>query len=178
WYMDRGYLEFKINSTQVSVSPDKQSVFISVNLDEGGVYNVGELSLAGELIVPESEIRQLITLEQGERFSQQLMTSSAELITRRLGNEGYTFAEVQGFPEVNAADRTAKVTFFVNPGKRAYVRRIEFRGNTKTSDEVLRREMRQMEGGAASSELIEHSKVRLERLGFFKRSEERRVGRE
>lgn len=168
WYLDRGYLNFAIESTQVSVSPDKQSVFISINIREGAVYKVGEIGLAGELIVPESEIRRLITLKPGERFSQQLMTSSSELITQRLGNDGYAFAEVQGYPEVNEADNTAKITFFVNPGKRAYVRRIEFKGNTKTSDEVLRREMRQMEAGAASTALIEHSKVRLERLGYFK----------
>ncbi len=168
WYLDRGYLEFAINSTQVSVSPDKQSIFISINVTEGQVYTVESVNLAGELIIPESEVRKLITLEDGERFSQQLMTSSAELITQRLGNEGYTFAEVKGFPELNKGANTAKITFFVNPGKRAYVRRIEFRGNTKTADEVLRREMRQMEAGPASSSLIEFSKVRLERLGFFK----------
>jgi len=168
WYLDRGYIQFNVNSAQVSVSPDKQAVFISINLTEGSVYTVDQIELAGDLIVDESEIRQLIQLEQGEYFSQRQMTSTNELITQRLGNEGYAFAEVQGFPEVNDENSTAKVTFFVNPGKRAYVRRIEFRGNTKTSDEVLRREMRQMEGGAASTALIEHSKVRLERLGFFK----------
>ena len=168
WYLDRGYLEFNINSTQVSVSPDKQSIFISINITEGNVYTVDEVALAGELIIPEKDIRRLVILEEGEVFSQQLMTSSAELITQRLGNEGYTFADVKGYPEVNDDNATAKVTFFVNPGKRAYVRRIEFRGNTKTADEVLRREMRQMEGGAASSSRIEFSKVRLERLGYFK----------
>ncbi|MCK9505448.1 MAG: outer membrane protein assembly factor BamA [Porticoccaceae bacterium] len=168
WYLDRGYLQFGINSTQVSVSPDKQSVFISVNITEGDVYTVGKIDLAGELIVPEEEVRRYITLKEGERFSQQQMTSSSELITQRLGNDGYAFADVKGYPEVNEDDKTAKITFFVNPGKRAYVRRIEFRGNSKTSDEVLRREMRQMESGAASTALIEHSKVRLERLGFFK----------
>ncbi|MFA5631525.1 MAG: outer membrane protein assembly factor BamA [Porticoccaceae bacterium] len=168
WYLDRGYIQFNVNSAQVSVSPDKQAVFISINIAEGSVYTVDQIDLAGDLIVDESEIRGLIQLEQGEYFSQRQMTRTNELITQRLGNEGYAFAEVQGFPEVNDGNSTAKVTFFVNPGKRAYVRRIEFRGNTKTSDEVLRREMRQMEGGAASTALIEHSKVRLERLGFFK----------
>ncbi|MGD9661538.1 MAG: outer membrane protein assembly factor BamA [Porticoccaceae bacterium] len=168
WYLDRGYIQFGINSTQVSVSPDKQSVFISINITEGDVYSVGEVELAGELIIPEEEVRRYITLKEGERFSQQQMTSSSELITQRLGNDGYAFADVKGYPEVNEEDKTAKITFFVNPGKRAYVRRIDFRGNSKTSDEVLRREMRQMESGAASTALIEHSKVRLERLGFFK----------
>ncbi len=168
WYKDRGYLAFNIESTQVSISPDKESVYIAVNISEGDVYTVGEIDLAGELIVPETEVRRLISLEEGERFSQQSMTSSSERITQRLGNEGYTFAEVQGYPEVDEGENVAKVTFFLDPGRRVYVRRIEFRGNTKTADEVLRREMRQMEGGSASSSRIEHSKVRLERLGYFK----------
>lgn len=171
WYLDRGYLKFAIRSTQVSITPDKQAVYISINLTEGDVYKVSQIDLAGEPIVAEEEVRRLITLDVGEKFSQQLMTSSSELITQRLGNEGYTFAEVQGYPEIDEDDNSAKVTFFINPGKRAYVRRIEFRGNTKTSDEVLRRELRQMEGGSASTALIEHSKVRLERLGFFKEVE-------
>jgi outer membrane protein insertion porin family len=168
WYLDRGYLKFGITSTQVSISPDKQSVYISVNISEGDVYTVSEVALAGDLIFDETEIRPLILLKEGETFSQQLMTTSTEFMSKRYGNDGYTFADIQGFPEVNEEDKTAKITFFVDPGKRAYVRRIEFRGNSKTSDEVLRREMRQMEGGAASSALIDHSKVRLERLGFFK----------
>ena len=99
------------------------------------------------------------------------MTTSSEYITRRLGNEGYTFAEVEGFPEVDEESKTAKVTFVVTPGMRAYVRRIEFRGNTKTADHVLRREMRQMEGGSANNALIDMSKVRLERVGYFKEVE-------
>lgn len=168
WYLDRGYLTFSLNSTQVSVSPDRQSVFISINLTEGEVYTVDKVELAGDLIVSEEEIRKFVTLKEGSTFSQQQMTTTTELITQRLGNEGYTFAEVKGFPEVSETGNTAKVTLFVDPGKRAYVRRIEFRGNTKSSDEVLRREMRQMEGGVASTALIEHSKVRLERLGYFK----------
>ncbi|MAT52532.1 MAG: outer membrane protein assembly factor BamA [Porticoccaceae bacterium] len=168
WYLDRGYLRFAVDSTQVSISPDKESVYISINITEGDVYKVSEIALAGELIVPESDIRRLILLKEGDTFSQQAMTTTNERITRRLGNEGYTFTEVEGFPEISDDDNTAKITFFVNPGKRAYVRRIEFRGNSKTSDEVLRREMRQMEGGSASTALIDHSKVRLERLGFFK----------
>src|SRR5690554_2855520 len=168
WYLDRGYLKFAIDSTQISISPDKQAVFVSINVVEGDVYTVSDVALAGDLVVPESEVRRLILLKEGDTFSQQLMTSTNERISRRFGDEGYTFAEVEGFPEVNDADKTAKITFFVNPGKRAYVRRIEFRGNTKTTDEVLRREMRQMEGGSASTALIDQSKVRLERLGFFK----------
>ena len=168
WYLNRGYLKFQVNSTQVSVSPDKESVYITINIDEGETYKISEIELSGELKIPESHVKALILMRKGMIFSQALMTSSSELITRRLGNEGYTFTEVQGYPEVNEDDKTAKVTFVVMPGMRAYVRRVEFRGNTKTSDEVLRREMRQMEGASATNALIEMSKVRLERLGYFK----------
>lgn len=168
WYLDRGYLKFAVESTQVSVSPNKESVYITININEGETYKISEIELSGELKIPESQVKALILMREGMIFSQALMTSSSELITRRLGNEGYTFAEVQGYPEVDEEDNTAKVTFVVMPGMRAYVRRVEFRGNTKTSDEVLRREMRQMEGASATNALIEMSRVRLERLGFFK----------
>ncbi|GAA6167509.1 outer membrane protein assembly factor BamA [Sessilibacter corallicola] len=168
YYLDRGYLKFSVDSTQVSLSPDKESVYITVNITEGDVYTVSEVDLAGDLVVDENIIRRLILMREGQSFSQVLMTTTSEYITRRLGNEGYTFAEVRGIPERDDEDNTVKVTFFVDPGQRAYVRRIEFRGNTRTSDEVLRREMRQMEGGSASTAAIEQSKVRLERLGFFK----------
>ena len=168
WYLDRGYLQFEIESTQVSISPDKESVYITININEGVTYTISDIELSGELKIPEEQVRAMILMREGMIFSQALMTSSSEFITRRLGNEGYTFAEVKGYPEVNEEDNTAKVTFVVMPGMRAYVRRIEFRGNTKTSDEVLRREMRQMEGASATNALIDHSKVRLERLGFFK----------
>ena len=168
WYLDRGYLQFSVESTQVSISPEKESVYITINITEGDVFKVNEVELAGEMVVPEEHIRAMIILKEGMTFSQTLMTTSNEYITRRLGNEGYTFAEVQGFPEVNEEDNTAKVTYLIKPGMRAYVRRVEFRGNTKTADSVLRREMRQMESASANNALIEMSKVRLERLGFFK----------
>ena len=168
WYLDRGYLKFAVQSTQVSISPDKESVYITINIDEGDVYTVGKVELSGELMIPEAQVRMMILMREGMTFSQTLMTTSSEYITRRLGNEGYTFAEVEGFPEVDEEEKTAKITFVVTPGMRAYVRRVEFRGNTKTADTVLRREMRQMEGSSANNALIEHSKVRLERLGYFK----------
>ncbi|WKD51219.1 outer membrane protein assembly factor BamA [Microbulbifer spongiae] len=171
YYLDRGYLDFQIDSTQVSLSPDKRSVFITVNVIEGDVYTVSEVDLAGDPVVPEEEIQRLLLVREGQTFSQVLMTTTSDYITKRLGNEGYTFAEVNGIPEPNREEKTVKVTFFINPGKRAYVRRINFRGNTRTSDEVLRREMRQMESASASSARIEQSKVRLERLGFFKEVE-------
>jgi outer membrane protein insertion porin family len=168
WYLDRGYVNFQVSSTQVSVSPNKESVFITINIDEGDVYTISDIELAGDLIIPEEQVRALILLRKDVVFSQVLMTTSSEYISKVLGNEGYTFAEVEGFPEVDEESKTAKVTFLVKPGMRAYVRRIDFRGNTKTADEVLRREMRQMESASANNALIELSKVRLERVGFFK----------
>ena len=168
WYLDRGYLQFAVVSTQVSISPNKESVYITININEGDIFTVSDIELSGELRIPEAQIRALVLLSEGSTFSQALMTASKEFIARRLGNEGYTFAEIEGYPELNEEAKTAKITFVVKPGMRAYVRRIEFRGNTKTADNVLRREMRQMEGGSANNALIESSKVMLERLGFFK----------
>lgn len=169
WYRDRGHLRFAITSTQVSISPQKDAVFIAVNISEGDVYKVGDVELSGQLMLPAEDLRQLIVMKKGAIFSQAQMTATSELLSKRLGAEGYTFAKVEGFPEVDENDKTTKVTFVVTPGDRAYVRRVEFRGNTKTADEVLRREMRQMEGASASTDLIDHSKLRLERLGIFKK---------
>jgi outer membrane protein insertion porin family len=168
WYMDRGYLNFKIDSSQISLSPDKSKIFVTINITEGDIYKVSDIDLAGDPAIDERIIRAMILMRKDQIFSQILMTTSEEYITKRLGNEGYTFAKVEGMPERNDEDKTVKITFFIEPGKRAYVNRINFRGNTKTIDEVLRREMRQMEGGSANTAQIEHSKVRLERLGFFK----------
>ena len=168
YYLDRGYINMDIASTQVSITPDKKNVYITVNVNEGEKYNVGEVKLSGDLKVPEDQIKSLLLVQPGQVFSRKLMTTTSELITRRLGNEGYTFANVNGVPQPNPEDHTVAITFVADPGKRAYVNRINFRGNTKSEDEVLRREMRQMEGGWASTYLIDQSKVRLERLGFFK----------
>ncbi len=168
FYMDRGYLRFNIESTQVSLSDDKESIFITININEGDIYTVSATEFAGELIVPEEELRGLVVLQSNEPFSQVKLTESTNGINQRLGNEGYTYADVRAIPERNDAERTVKVTFFVNPSHRAYVRRINFRGNTRTADEVLRREMRQMESASANSAKIEQSKTRLERLGYFK----------
>lgn len=172
WYLDRGYLKFSVDSTQVSISPDRESVFVTINITEGDVFTVSKIELAGNPILSESEIRRWIYQKQDETFSQVAMTQSSEAITYHLGNEGYTFAEVKGIPEINEEEKTTKIVFFIDPGTRAYVRRIEFRGNTKTMDEVLRREMRQMEGASASSSKMEYSKLRLERTGFFKEVEQ------
>ncbi|SDG91138.1 Beta-barrel assembly machine subunit BamA [Pseudomonas benzenivorans] len=168
YYLDRGYINMDISSTQVSITPDKKHVYITVNVDEGQKYSVREVKLSGDLKVPEEEVRALLLVKEGQVFSRKVMTTTSELITRRLGNEGYTFANVNGVPQAHDEDNTVSITFVVDPGKRAYVNRINFRGNTKSEDEVLRREMRQIEGGWASTYLIDQSKTRLERLGFFK----------
>ena len=168
WYLDRGYINMDISSTQVSITPDKKHVYITVNIDEGRKYTIRDVRLTGDLKVPEADIRALLLVQKDQVFSRKVMTTTSELLTRRLGNEGYTFANVNGVPETHDEDNTVTVTFVVDPGKRAYVNRINFRGNTKTEDEVLRREMRQMEGGWASTYLIDQSKTRLERLGYFR----------
>lgn len=168
YYLDRGYINMDIASTQVSITPDKKHVYITVNVDEGDKYRIRDVNLSGDLRVPEEDVRALMLVKPGQVFSRKVLTTTSDLITRRLGNEGYTFANVNAVPQVHEEDKTVSIMFAVNPGKRAYVNRINFRGNTKTEDEVLRREMRQMEGGWASTYLIDQSKVRLERLGFFK----------
>lgn len=168
YYMDRGYINMEIVSTQVSISPDKKQVFITVNISEGAKYTVRDITLRGDLKVPEDQIHALLLVQKGQVFSRKLMTSTSDLITRRLGNEGYTFANVNAVPVPSKAGNTVDIEFVVDPGKRAYANRINFRGNTKTEDQVLRREMRQMEGGWASTYLIDQSKTRLERLGYFK----------
>jgi outer membrane protein insertion porin family len=168
YYLDRGYIRFNVESTQVSLSPSKENVYISVNVHEGEIYKVKEVKLAGDLVVDEAFLTPLLIMRDGQTFSRRNMTLTQDLISKRLGNEGFTFASVNGVPKINDEDKTVDITFFVEPGKRTYVRRINFSGNESTMDEVLRREMVQMEGGWASTELIEQSKSRLEQLGFFK----------
>lgn len=166
FYLDRGYLDFNVESSQVSISPDKQEVFIAISVNEGPQYTISDIRLRGELIVGEEELRKFIPVKEGDVFSRAQMTAISEALSFRLGREGYAFANVNAVPEPSE-DNTAAVTFFVEPGKRAYVRRVNFDGNVSTKDEVLRQEMTQMEGGVASSDRIEFSKTRLERLGFF-----------
>lgn len=170
YYMDRGYLQFRIDSTQVSVSPNKEDVYITANVTEGDKFTVGVVDLSGDLVLPEEDLRRFLLVAEGQTFSQQLVTSTEEYMTRRLGNEGYNFAKVTGIPEVEEGSNVVTMKFFVDPGKRTYVRRISFKGNLKTADDVLRREMRQMESSPASAAAIEQSRVRLERLGFFARA--------
>ena len=168
YYQNRGYVEFDTRSVQVSITPDKQEVYITVNVGEGDSYTVNEVKLIGELsdVSPE-QVERLFLVEPGQVFNRALVTATEERITAAFGNSGYTFASASGVPETKE-DGTVDVRFVVEAGKRAYVRRITFTGNALTRDEVLRREMRQIEGGWASTQQIDRSKVRLDQLGFFK----------
>ncbi|WP_234286559.1 outer membrane protein assembly factor BamA [Halomonas sp. MCCC 1A11057] len=171
FYLDRGYVNFNITSTQVSISPDKSQIFVTVNVDEGSQYRLGDIRFAGDLQIGEREARNLLQVQSGEIFSRSDVTASTEALRSRLGAEGFAFARVDGVPEPRADGETVDLTFNVEPGRRAYVRRINFIGNTTTQDEVLRREMIQMEGAPASTESISQSRRRLERLGFFRQVE-------
>lgn len=167
YYLNRGYVNFSLDATQVTLTPEWREVLITLSITEGKQYKVRNVKLAGDLVVDEAQLKPLLIVREGQIFSQQLLTSTTDLLTRRLGNEGYTFADVNGFTETNEEDNTVDVTFFIDPGKRAYVRRINFTGNNKTLDEVLRRELRQFEQAPANSALINLSRQRLQRLGFF-----------
>ena len=167
YYLDRGYLEFNIDSTQIAISPDMEAVYITANVTEGDKFTVSDVGLSGDLVLPEEALKRFLLVQPGQVYSQTLITTTEEYLTRRLGNEGYNFATVTGIPEVEE-DSKVKIKFFVDPGKRTYVRRIDFSGNLDTSDDVLRREMRQMESAPASASAIEQGRIRLQRLGFFK----------
>ena len=167
-YLDRGYLEFNIDSTQVSITPNKQDIYITVNITEGPKYTVSAIKLAGEILVPEAELRKLIKISPGEVFARARLTESIKLITDRMGDDGYAFANVNAAPELNKEKQQVAFTFFIDPGRRVYVRRVNVSGNTRTRDEVVRREMRQIEGGWYSTEKINNSKKRVDRLDFFK----------
>ncbi|OGT18664.1 MAG: outer membrane protein assembly factor BamA [Gammaproteobacteria bacterium RBG_16_57_12] len=167
-YLDRGYINFNIESTQVAISPDKQDIYLTINITEGEQYRLSGVKLAGDLIVPEQELMNLVTIREGDIFSRKVITGITTAINERLGEEGYAFANVNAVPEVAREDQRVALTIFVDPGKRVYVRRINVTGNTKTFDEVVRREMRQMEGGWISTQKVSRSRTRLERLGYLK----------
>ncbi len=171
FYLDRGYVNFDVTSTQVSIGPEKSEIFITLNVDEGNQYRVGDIRFAGDLQISENEARQLLTVKEGEIFSRSDVNTSTEALRQRLGAEGFAFANIQGVPEMLDDGETVDLVMAVNAGERAYVRRIEFFGNTTTQDEVLRREMIQLEGAPASTEAITQSRQRLERLGFFSQVE-------
>jgi outer membrane protein insertion porin family len=167
YYLDRGYINFNIESTQVTISPDKRDIYIAINVDEGEQFFVADVKLSGEMAVPREELEQRITMKSGDVFSRSVVTGISNAITDRLGDDGYAFANVNAVPDVNKTDRKVALTFFVDPGKRVYVRRINISGNTKTEEEVIRREFRQMEGGWFTPKKLQRSRVRLQRLGIF-----------
>jgi outer membrane protein insertion porin family len=167
YYLDRGYINFNIESTQVAITPDKKDIYVTINVKEGDVYKLEKVKLAGNLVVPADELIKLMKVGPSEVFSRKSATETSKAISDRLGDDGYAFANVNMIPEIHEATKTVDMTFFVDPAKRVSVRRINIKGNTKTRDEVLRREMRQMEASWASSSKIERSKTRLERLGYF-----------
>ncbi len=167
YYLDRGYIEFRIDSTQVSITPDKQDIYITISITEGQKYTVSDVRVAGELLIPEEEIRKLIQLKPGEAFSRARLTESTKLISDRLGNDGYAFANVNAVPSLDKEKREVGFTFLIDPGRRVYVRRVNVTGNTRTRDEVIRREARQLEGAWYSAQSVTFSKQRIDRLGYF-----------
>ena len=170
WYQDYGYLNFSIDSTQVSVSPDKESVYVTINITEGDSFVIDKVLLSGTLIIEPIELYGFVFTRKGDVFSRKMVEATSKAISDRLGHEGYAFANVNPIPEVDKESRTAELTYYIDPGQRVYVRRINFYGNRKTRDEVLRREMRQMEGGWISTPKVERSKIRLKRTGYFERA--------
>ena len=168
YYLDNGYLNFNVDSTQVSITPDKKDIYITINISEGEQFTVTEVRLAGDLIVPQEELFGLVEIGAGDLFSRKKVTDTSKRLTDRIGEEGYSFGNVNAIPDIDQAAKTVALTFFIDPGKRVYARRINFVGNVKTKDEVLRREMRQQEGSWLSTAQVERGKERLERTGYFK----------
>ncbi|MGA9332650.1 MAG: outer membrane protein assembly factor BamA [Rudaea sp.] len=168
YYLDRGYVDFSIDSTQVSISPDKRAMYLTADITEGNVYKIAQIKLSGDLVISQADMGKLVKLHGGEIFSRKKLERSAQAMTAVLSNIGYAFAQVTPIPTIHRDNRTVDINFFVDPGKRVYVRHIIFKGNTTTEDEVMRREMRQLEGAWYSQAAIDRSKVRLQRLGYFK----------
>ena len=166
-YLDRGYLDFSVESTQVSITPDRKDIYITVNVVEGDKYTVSGVQLAGQLLVPRAELEQLIRIRPGDVFSRQKLTESTKAISDRLGNDGYAFANANAVPQVDKDKRTVAFTILVDPGRRVYVRRINVLGNAKTRDEVVRREMRQLEGAYYDASKIQLSRRRIDRTRYF-----------
>ncbi len=171
YYMDRGYANFQIESTQVAIAPEKDDMYITVNVNEGDVFKVSEIKLAGTMVVPESQLRALLLIKPGDIFSRKAVTSSQELMSYRLGADGYAFSKIDPVPTPDNEKKTVSLTFFIEPGNRVYVRHINFNNITAINDETLRREMRQLEGGWLSNSAIERSKERLQRLPYVEKVE-------
>ena len=171
YYMDRGYADFRVDSTQVAISPNKKDIFITIGLHEGDLYTISDVKLVGDMVIPEVILRAFVLAAPGSVFNQQMLTQSAELMTFRLGEQGYANAEIEPVPVLNEETKEAEITFYVDPKSRVYVRRINFNGIDEVDDEVLRREMRQMESSYLSNLLVDRSKVRLQRLAYVENVE-------
>lgn len=171
FYLDRGYANVDVESTQVAIAPDKDDIFITMNVKEGEVFRISDVKIAGNLVVPEAELRALVQVRRGDVYSRRMVTATTELMALRLGQDGYAFAKIDPVPQVDPESKEIAITFLVEPGNRAYVRRINFSGSTGINDDVLRREMRQMEGGYLSNAAVERSKQRLQRLPFIEKVE-------
>ncbi len=167
FYLDRGYVDFSIDSTQVAISPDRRDMYLTAGLTEGEIYTISGVEVTGDTILPREQIEERVFVREGQTFSRALLELSSDAIVATLSNIGYAFAQVNPIPDVNRDDRTVAINMQVVPGPRVNVRRVVFKGNTRTSDEVLRREMRQFEGSWYSQAAVDRSKVRLQRLGFF-----------
>jgi outer membrane protein insertion porin family len=168
FYMNRGYLEFSVDSTQVSITPEKEDIYITINISEGPKYKVSDVKLAGDLQqVPEDELQRLIKIKKDDIFNREKITESTKAMNSRLGNDGFAFSNVNAIPEINKVEQTASFTFFVDPGRKVYVRRIDIEGNQRTRDDVIRREFRQVESGWYAADKIDRSKTRLNRTQFF-----------
>ncbi|MBA2238986.1 MAG: outer membrane protein assembly factor BamA [Lysobacter sp.] len=167
WYLDRGYVDFAVDSTQVSISPDRRDMFITAGITEGEQYTVSSVQVTGDTVLPKEQIEELVLVKPDQIFSRRLLEVSSDSITATLGNVGYAFARVNPVPDVDQANKTVGINMQVVPGPRVNVRRVVFKGNSRSADEVLRREMRQFEGAWYSQAAIDRSKIRLQGLGFF-----------
>lgn len=167
-YLNKGYIKFELNSAQLTLSEDKKKVFIEISVNEGQQYRFAETKFMGDPLFDSSELTPLSTIKAGDVYSQAQVSATRELLSRKYGNAGYYFAEINPIPEIDDQTKTVQMNYFINPDRPIYVRRINFIGNSKTADDVMRRELRQMEGALASNEKINLSKIRLERTGFFK----------
>ncbi|MDN2662900.1 outer membrane protein assembly factor BamA [Psychromonas sp. 14N.309.X.WAT.B.A12] len=167
YYLDRGYIRFKIDETQVALRPNKKGVYVTVNVKEGDIYNVSDVTFIGDLLGHDEDIKSLVSFKKGDVYAASEVAAVEQSIRKYFGRLGYAFPEINTYPEIDDETNTVVVNFSVDPGQRGYVRYINISGNTTTKDVVLRREMRQMEGGWLSSENIELSRARLNRLGFF-----------
>jgi outer membrane protein insertion porin family len=171
YYMDRGYANFEVASNQVAISPEKDEMFITVNVREGDVYRISEVKFAGNLVVPETELRRLTALAAGQTYSRRLITQTSEAIRMRLGFDGYAFAKIDAVPKLDDERNEIALSLVIDPGNRVYVRRINFNGSTGVNDEVFRREMRQLEGAYLSNAAVDRSKLRIQRLPFIEKAE-------